>query len=582
MHDESLLLYARAYDLVEDHTSISPLSFICLPYDTEEEAGDDVDLITKFLENLPFRTPSVHSTTNERLEAVKDVSLLLARTISLRVYTENPGDGYQKPDDLYFDEPLLRYEASLPTNTINQRLDLTRLPLKGVVPNKEDDDGELQFPYWAWERRNEIAADLAGERMAVDRKVLEFLRKTVKNPDTEKKSTRECEDDCYNISTVSTISLLHRSANILFGGTELTGLEQLEPLKLETGDKLPSILTFENGNPMNESLDEDIGAVQLSKSIQLPPLISSSPIRPPPKELHVEIPLTPPLTSPNKHINVLDKTAGTNITSELCGPPKRVKFSDIVEGFLIPPSLDPSEGGYDDEVTPGDYLTHSAMAQFSLEVMEPGAQFFLMQLQQEQLEDSTKSAQEPEDGLRVELPIVSWKRPTPPWISGGFHNDDLVGAIDKEVMLNWEYRKSLDIAGLCWTIGNTTVSQLGVSETIFPETEEELWKGIEDVFPVLPLETVIEDEDNSFWEDKQEQDEDLECAKIQPKTDLDSLIERRRLQIPTANHKYHRAPPKHCNTFLISSPFPYTFSRFLFANRSVNSTTIYSVFLIAV
>ncbi|KAF3146838.1 hypothetical protein TWF569_006301 [Orbilia oligospora] len=531
MHDESLLLYARAYDLVEDHTSISPLSFICLPYDTEEEAGDDVDLITNFLENLPFRTTSVHSTTNERLEAVKDVSLLLAMTISLRVYTENPGNGYQKSDDLYLDEPLLRYEARLSANTINQRLNLTRLPLKGVVPSKEDDDGELQFPYWAWERRNEIAADLAGERMAVDRKVLEFLRKTVKNPDAEKKPTGDCEDVCYDVSTVSAISILHRSAGILFGVTELT-----------RWDKLPSIPTFEKGTLMNESLDEDIEAVQLSRFIQLPPLISSSPIRPPPKELHVETPLTPPLTSPNKHITVLDKTVGTDIPSELCGPPKKVKFSDIVEEFLIPPSLDPSEGGYDDEVTPSDYLTHSAMAQFSLEVMEPGAQFFLMQLQQEQLEDSTKSEQEPKDGLRVELPIVSWKRPTPPWISGGIHDDDLVGAIDKEVMVNWEYRKSLDIAGLCWTIGNTTVSQPGVTETIFPETEEELWKGIEDVFPVLPLDTLIEDEDESFWDDGQEQDENLECAKIQPKMDLDSLIERRRLKRLTANHKNVAVP----------------------------------------
>ncbi|KAF3291437.1 hypothetical protein TWF970_000650 [Orbilia oligospora] len=539
MHDESLLLYARAYDLVEGHTSISPLSFICLPYDTEE---DDVNLITNFLENLPFRTTSVHSTTNERLEVVKDVSLLLAKTISLRVYAENPEDGYQKSDDFYLDEPLLCYEASLSTNTVNERLDLTRFPLKGVVPSKEDDDGELQFPYWAWERRNEIAADLAGERMAVDRKVLEFLRKTVKNPDAEKKPTRDCEDDCYDVSTVSVISILHRSAGILFGATELTRLEQLEPLNLETGDKLPFIPTFENGNLMNESLDEDTEAVKLFKSIQLAPLISSSPIRPPPKELHVETPLTPPLTSPNKHNIVLDKTVGTDIPPEVCGPTKKVKFSDIVEEFLIPPSLDPSEGGYDDEVITDDYLTHSAMAQLSLEVMEPGAQFFLMQLQQEQLEDSTKSEQEPKDGLRVELPIVSWKRPTPPWVLGGIHDDDLVGAIDKEVMVNWEYRKSLDIAGLCWTIGNTTVSQPGVTETIFPETEEELWKGIEDVFPVLPLETVIEDEDESFWDNGQEQDEDLECAKIQPKTDLDSLIERRRLQRPTTNHKYVAAP----------------------------------------
>ncbi|KAK6515200.1 hypothetical protein TWF506_007545 [Arthrobotrys conoides] len=545
MHDESLLLYARAYDLVEDHTSISPLSFICLPYDSQGEAGSDVDLITNFLEDLPFQT-AVHPTTHERLEAVKDVSLLLAKTLSLRIYTESPEDEYQEPDDFYFDEPLLRYQADLRTNTITPRLDLTRLPLEGIVPSDEDDEG-LLFPHWAWERRNEMVADLAAERMAVDRKVLEYLRRTVKDPDGGTKPTSEYEDDGYDFLTISRpggttppLSPLCIPPSRLAPIPLYKLAEQLEPLNLEDGDNLPSIPTFEKDTLMNDSLDEDIKAIPLTESIQAPPLISSSPDKSPAKEFRVEAPLTPPLTSPSRRTFLTDDTGEAHLSLALCETTKKVKFSGIIEEFMIPPPLDPSEDECDDEVNPEDFLTHSAMAQFSFDIMEPGAQFFLMQLQQEQLEDSTKSEEKPKDGLRVDLPVVSWKRPTPPWVSSGSPDEALAGGIDKDVMMKWEYRKSLDIAGLCWTIGDMVTSQPGATETIFPESEEELWKGIEEVFPVLPLETVIEDEDESFWEDGPEQNEDLERAKIQPKTDLDSLVERRRLRKPPVDQK-HRA-----------------------------------------
>ncbi|RVD84043.1 uncharacterized protein DFL_005812 [Arthrobotrys flagrans] len=545
MHDKSLLLYARAYDLVEDHTSISPLSFVCLPHDGEGETINNANLISSFLQHLQFQT-SVHPSTNERLEAVKDVSSSLAKTISLRICAESPEDEYQQSDDLHLDEPLLRYQASLPANTISPWLDLNRLPLKKAVPNdKDDEDGEgLQFPRWLWERQNEIVGDIAGERMAIDRKVLEYLRKTVKDPDHGRRSFGEHADDhCYdgpNITnlkeTTPPLSPLCTPASPLSSISLNELAERLKPLNLKTGDNLPSILIFKDGDLRNETLDEDLEAIRLSKSIQLPPLINSSPARSPAKEFRVEAPLTPPLTSPNKQTLFSHNMNESHLSSQSRGPVKRVKFSNIVEEFLIPPSLDPSEDGYDDEASPGDYLTHSAMAQFTLGVMEPGAQFFLMQMQQEQLEDSTKSEQEPQNGLRVELPVVNWQRPTPPWVSRETFDEESIGGIDKEVIMKWEYR-SLDIAGLCWTIRSKTGSQPGVTETIFPESEEELWKGIEEVFPVLPLETVIEDEDESFWEDGPQEDKDLECAKIPPNMDLDSLIERKRLRRPTANRK---------------------------------------------
>ncbi|KAK6499907.1 hypothetical protein TWF481_010262 [Arthrobotrys musiformis] len=540
MHDESLLLYARAYDLVEDHTSISPLSFICLPYDIEEEVIKDTELISSFLRSLPVTEEATH----ERLEVVRDVSSLLSKVISLRGYTENFGDEeYATVDDARFEEPLLRYQAHSSLYGIVQRVDSDRLSLKEAVVDEDDDEG-VEFPHWAWERRNEVVADLAGDRMAIDRKVLEYLRRTVKNPDHDKISADEHDDSSYNntpdfelvdpgeitppLSPLSAPQCPMPSISL----SELG--EELDPLNLEPEANLVSVPKFDNTHLRHETLDEVSEASKLLNRIQLPPPISSSPIKSPAKELRVEAPLTPPITSPNVQFLTLDNKNDNHVSIPPCGASKTVSLPNLVEEFIPPPSLDPSEDGYDDSQ---DELTESAMAQFTFGVMEPGAQFFLMQLQQEQLEDSTKL--EPEgDGLRVELPVLNWQRPTPPWISGRDTGESLVDAIDEGIMKRWEYRKSLDIAGLCWTIGSIKTPQPGLTETIFPENEEELWKGIEEVFPVLPLETIIEDEGDSFREDIPQEDEDLECAKIQPKMDLDSLIERKRIQNPTSNRRY--------------------------------------------
>ncbi|KAK6356126.1 hypothetical protein TWF718_000500 [Orbilia javanica] len=548
MHDESLLLYARAYDLVEDYTSISPLSYICLPYDSEEEIANDPDLISEFLQSLTFRNDTRLATKNEneRLEVVKDVTSLLAKTVSLRAYTEgfeNFNERQVSNKSLYLDEPLLRYRWGLGANTAFSPIDLNLFPLKEVATSDEGDEG-LGFPSWVRDRRNEISKEPIGEKMVIDRKVLEYLRKMVKDTDCEERLIGEDKDDGYyhDLEALDPKEITPPLSPLLLPGSPLLSTplnelaERLEPLTLGTREQLSNIHIFERSHG-NEALDEDIEAIDLFKSIQLPPLISSSPIRSPAKGLRIEAPLTPPFTSPNKKISNTS-SRHNNTSSPPNQPAKRVKLSEAVEEFIIPPSLDPSEDGIEDGANPDDYLTQSAMAEFTLGVMEPGAQFFLMQLQQEQLEDSTKSEEMYTGGLRVELPVVNWKRPVPPWILDKVSNEEPIGAMDKEIMTKWEYRKSLDIAGLHWGIGITSTFQPGITETIFPETEEELWEGIEEVFPVLPLETVIEDEDESFWKDLPQDDEHLECAKIQPKTDLDSLVERKRIQRPATRSKY--------------------------------------------
>ncbi|KAK6531077.1 hypothetical protein TWF281_007903 [Arthrobotrys megalospora] len=544
MYDESLLLYARAYDLVEDHTSISPLSFICLPYDAEEEATNTSALISSLLDNLPFRGGTEIS-SSERLEATKDVSSLLSKTISLRNYTESPEDGYKSLGHLRLEEPLLQYPTSSPTGVSIPKLDLKGLPLEEAGSNDDYDEG-LQFPAWAWERRNEIMEDFVGERMAIDRRVLEYLRKTVKDSGAhELKTAGEYDGEGDVLCPANSgditppLSPLPTPPTLLFPLPLNELAEQLEPLNLDLEDRLAPITEFGDDGLWGGALDEARGTSQFLESIQRPPLTTLSPVKSPAQELRIEAPLTPPFTSPSIK-NPFPQNSGNPLdSSPSCRPAKRVKFSDIVEEFIIPPSLDPSEDGYDnEEIDQDDSLTKSAIAQFTFGVMEPGAQFFLMKLQQEQLEDSTKTGKEPQCGLRVELPILGWQRPIPPWVLDIRPGETLKDLIDKKVMEKWEYRKSLDIAGLCWTIGTMVTPESEAAETIIPKTEEELWEQVEEAYPVFPLETVIEDEEESFWEKAPQEDEQLECAKIEPKTDLDSLIERKRLRKPTTNSKH--------------------------------------------
>ncbi|KAF3920802.1 hypothetical protein ABW20_dc0107313 [Dactylellina cionopaga] len=487
MYDKSLLLYARAYDLIEDHTSISPLSFIRLPSDTDEEVIDTSALLSNLSAYLPANAN--FQLSGRHLEATKDVGSLLSNIISLRDYKEQPDE------------------------------------------------------FYAWDRRNEIVEDIAGDKMVIDRRALEYLKKMVKAPVFDE--TIQDEDN-EEIETNKRMNLTTPPLSPLLFPTRppspisLENLaETLEPLLLiDETSLLDSGL--ENSILHSDVLQETPRTIKILQEIQNPPPITPSPAKRPFRELHIEVPLTPPLTSPSKNPSSLDihgdivngpiPSSPFEQTTE--GPFKRVRFSDIVEEFLLPPSLDPSDSENEavENPTQHDLLTQSAMAEFTLEVMEPGAQYFLMQLQQEELEDSTKLGGILEEGLRVSLPIVNWQRPVPPWVSGRALGDKLKDKMDKKVMECWDYRKSLDIAGLQWTIGDHTIINNAAQETLFPSNEEDLWETITDLFPALPLETTLEEEEEIILENELSEGdtEELECAKIEPKMDLDSLVEQKR------------------------------------------------------
>ncbi|KAJ6259363.1 hypothetical protein Dda_6263 [Drechslerella dactyloides] len=558
----SLLLYARAYDLVEDHTSISPLSFICLPFDADEDAAEPSTLIASLAEYLPSVGPP--DATKERLEATKDAGVLLSQTLALRAYQGEDEDLYARWDSLRLDEPLLRFSTTKPVSkkTALGKLDLKRLVVDEITTDDDRDEG-LSFPSYAWDRMNEIIEDVAGDRMTVDRRVLVYLRDTVKVPVVEE---TEGHDELYEDrprvqgGITPPLSPLP-SPEIPLSPILLEEIaHDFEPLSFDDGDQtLPA--DIENAL-LYDALLETPTATRILHEIQQPPSITPSPAKRPLPELHIEVPLTPPVSSPYKRTKLSDAVEATAVQTEAespsappAAPTKRVTFSDIVEEFIIPPSLDPSDDESEAETEDGpscDVLTRSAMALFTLDVMEPGAMYFLRQLQQEQLEDSTKT--EPDhDGLRVDVPIVEWKRPVPRWVHKDRLADSLKNIMDEEVTRKWEYRRSLDIAGLPWAIVSVEYGWETVDEAILSSDEAStLEELISDTLP----ETIIEDESTEFWKHETgiQDDEDLERAEIEPKMDLDSLVERRKTkkaELPPAHPELSALDPKnHLASFL--------------------------------
>ncbi|KAK6332291.1 hypothetical protein TWF696_003011 [Orbilia brochopaga] len=532
MHDESLLLYARAYDLVEDHTSISPLSFICLPFDTDEDTTDPSTLIASLTEYLPPCARPYAS--KERLEVTKDAGILLSQTLSIRNYRDEDEDLYTKWDSLRLDEPLLQFAATKPVSRKNAfgKLDLKRLAVSEISTDDDRDEG-LSFPSYAWDRKNEIAEDVAGDRMTVGRKVLVYLRNTVTVPVVEEQETMGRLGELTPPLSPLPCQEVPLSPILLQDIAEA-----IEPLE---SDESGSVLsTNVEKILLNEALSESPTTSKFLQEAQQPPPITPSPAKRPFPELRVESPLTPLLiiSSPCKRTklsNTVDNTATPSTAQSPSLPPtapaKKVAFSDVVEEFLLPPSLDPSDNELGEEEEHGEAcgpFARSAMAEFTLDVMEPSAKYFLRKLQQEQLDDSTKSEDSP-DGLRVEVPVVEWKRPVPRWVHKNRLADSLKNVLDEEVMQKWEYRRSLDIAGLQWAIVSPNYGHVGLDEAIVPDDEASLFG---EVLPETLLETTIEDEDAEFWHHRMDprDDEELECAEIEPKMDLDNLIERRLLK----------------------------------------------------
>ncbi|KAF3941808.1 hypothetical protein ABW19_dt0206898 [Dactylella cylindrospora] len=166
--------------------------------------------------------------------------------------------------------------------------------------------------------------------------------------------------------------------------------------------------------------------------------------------------------------------------------------------------------------------------------MEPGALYFLMQLEQEQLEDSTKldGSDGKNEGLRISVPLMNWQRPVPAWIIGEDLADKLQEIMGGQVMTRWEYRKSLDIAGLQWGIADPNVAEARLHETIIPQTE----KDLHNLFGPLLIDSLVDEEigdaesipEYSLNAGPEPEEGELTVAKFEPKMDLDSLVERRK------------------------------------------------------
>ncbi|KAK6544716.1 hypothetical protein TWF694_001402 [Orbilia ellipsospora] len=554
--DQSLLLYARAYDLVEDHTSISPLSFICLPFDTDDESIDTHTLLAELKNQLQSLHLGSIKILKDPLEVTKDVGTLLSKTISPQKYREDEGIYTEAWDSLRIEEPILRFESvftldNSSASALKGMIDLRRLAVREADVDNDLDEG-LLFPAWAWERGNDIMQDVAGDKMTVERGVLEYLRRIVKVPavDFAVPDDGEKLNDFDNAKpTTPPLLPLASPASPTSSLSFKTLFDSFEPFYI-TEEGLKPFDDDPNSMVGEESLDVTPTTDRILRQIRTPTQITPSPAKSNFGELHIETPLTPPFTSPIPHnisqslINKNSPNVSPTLNLDYPDQPrKRVKFSDEIGEFIFPPSFDPSEEGKEEETTQ-DLLTKSAMAEFAMGVMEPGARYFLMKLQQEQLEDSAGPRNGSRDGLQVAVPIVDWERPVPVWVSGR----GLAGALeynvgeDEDVLEKWDYRKSLDISGLQWSIGRPVDSE---NETILPADEDEWWTLSGNIFPTAPIETIIEDEDEAFWkgETEKREDDELETMKIPPKMDLDSLVERRKQKRSNINNSSEKPRP---------------------------------------
>ncbi|EWC45446.1 hypothetical protein DRE_00845 [Drechslerella stenobrocha 248] len=568
MHDQSLLLYARAYDLVEDHTSISPLSFICLPFDGDEEAADAPTLISNLAEHLPLHGAASSESPKDRLEASKEAGLLLSTVLSLRnLCTEEANEVYTQRESLHLDEPILQYSATSPWKrpllSAIPTLELGKLSLHEIETNDDQDEG-LAFPSYAWDRRNEISEDVAADKMTVDRAVLAYLREVVRPPAVEK--AVDISEDGYicNIATrgdqatppLSPLPSPPRALSPVNIGNIAEGIKPLSVAEFELTSIPP-----QDFQPifLGDALQQNPETTNILDEIQQVSPEYSSPAKRAFPDLRLETPLSPPQSSSNpwKRHRLSDTPTQRYAFSRVV-PHKEVTFSDGIEEFLIPPSLNPSSDDGLEEYSHGeqeDVLTRSAMAEFTREVMEPGANFFLLSLHQEQLDDPTKIKGESREGLRVELPLVQWQRPIPPWVCKENSANNLKNIMDEEIMTSWQYRRSLDIAGLGWNVIDTSTSIEATQGTIVLDGEEE--DVLLEAFPEVLLETVLEDETAEFWMGGQGagDDENLECAEIEPKTDLDSLVEHRKLKTVESNKADFQISPldsrNHLSSFLI-------------------------------
>ncbi|KAI9873610.1 MAG: hypothetical protein M1830_010804, partial [Pleopsidium flavum] len=394
--------YARFHGLIQDHRLLDPLELLPKP-ENQPRFFEDPEHAPK------FEIPQGFS-TNERLTLSKEAATLLSScTTAPKIGTWNVEDVLDVRHRMRkqkFEIPILRTDQELDMEEFGQRVepDLAGFNLPYEKVDEENDEG-LTWPRKCYGLPQELESRCRGERIETSRDVLIYMQDLLKTSYTEEDEKALLESELrykkYGIVEPVTPPLLPASPEIVpFVPSSPTGyLEQLSdhtsPTTMQAHeiDKLlmgrdairPSKKTPSSGSHSSNTIpfdEDDIGQIYS-------PLkdIGDTPTSPLQKhvrldDIRVEAPLTPPMTVQNPILNG-----------------KNVSFKEMLQEII--PSLplpieEPPEVSLED------------IDGFFEEAIAPIADRVNREVEQEQLQeaDSTK---------RMDVPIMDFSLPVPPW-----------------------------------------------------------------------------------------------------------------------------------------------------------------------
>ncbi|KAF2829366.1 hypothetical protein CC86DRAFT_346064 [Ophiobolus disseminans] len=467
--EPSALDYARQHALCKPYYNEQPLAGNLPTPPRDDFDQDPWDEST---------TNTIHTLTKERLTVNKDAVLLLK---TVHEFRDEPSSEILIPPprrcarELKQELPVLRTDNELDMLSFGctDMPDLTQLRIPFEVVNVENDEG-FDWPAKYFSYPTQCEAQIKAEKLAVSRNVLVYLQEAIR--------------DSYAPG-------------------------DLEKLREEQLGYKPADSLTRNGSDSSDSMLLDV-----THPPQLSPLFEKRTpmiLKRRAEELKVEGPLTPPMFSPSP----LKKL-------------KSVSFSDILHQFIpeAPWVKADSEDGHRGSNSYFDEAFNS---------IQPLAREAIRRIGNEQLSGADTTA-------RVDIPQIDFTLPVTPWNEysqrkGGKHRpDDTELGAQKKFLLrvkredlktatSWHGVSSLE-RGLKWNIFTTKISKINLEEQLHGETE------FNKVITDLTTGNIATSSAQVWKPDglrilQGEDEEEIEAAEMEERTDMEALIRKRRLEI---------------------------------------------------
>ncbi|KAI9723955.1 MAG: hypothetical protein M1812_000673 [Candelaria pacifica] len=404
--EPSILEYARFHRLARDHRALHPLSSSGMPTSSQNlmiDLGDPDDAPDVFLNPTSFE--------NERLSFGKDEAMflrsLMAEPDKPALFESSPLD-HKRYQRRKLELPILKTDHELDVRNFGRRITpdfgSLNLPFEKVV--EENDEG-LTWPKSTYRLPKELLSNEEKGKLQYSRDAFLCLSMIIKDARTQDQDLycMECTLGYRKKSMVEPVTppLLPLSPAIApfipsspVGRLELLSdppsstdqrMKDIED-KLMEQDRIGPLLLNQNGSQSSDTMlldDDELGQIYS-------PLLDcrkSTSYSPPSRRVRywdckVEGPLTPPLT-------VAPQKSRT----------KSVSFPEVLQEII--PDLPPPIEKQSDELS-----SQADLDTFFQETIAPMAEIANSALEQEQL-------QEEDSTMRVEVPIMDFSLPTPPW-----------------------------------------------------------------------------------------------------------------------------------------------------------------------